>query len=98
MGGESPLAKVSVSSGKALVKLPRVHDLLPGKPWEIATTIGVVPQDQMRRAFSYYIERERCRSRRTFLHFQSWFDLKPTGSARLMINHQEMLAAEKNVF
>lgn len=98
VGGESPLAKVSVSSGKALVKLPRVHDLLAGKPWEIATTIGVVPQDQMRRAFSYYIERERCRSRRTFLHFQSWFDLKPTGSARLMINHQEMLAAEKMFF
>lgn len=98
VGGESPLAKVSVSSGKALVKLPRVHDLLPGKPWEIATTIGVVPQDQMRRGFSYYIERERCRSRRTFLHFQSWFDLKPTGSARLMINHQEMLAAEKMFF
>ncbi|MDD7466209.1 MAG: discoidin domain-containing protein, partial [Actinomycetaceae bacterium] len=97
VGGENPLAKVSVSDGVAISRLPRANDLVQGNPWDIATTIGVAPQGQLRRSFSYYVERERARARRTFLHFQSWFDLKP-GGAKLTIDHDQMLAAERLFF
>lgn len=98
VGGENPMAKVSVTNGVAISRLPRANDLVEGKPWEIATTIGVAPGGgQLRRSFSYYVERERARARRTFLHFQSWFDLKP-GGAKLTIDHEQMLAAERLFF
>lgn len=97
IGAENPLAKVSVEGGIAVSRLPRANDLVKDSPWEVATTIGVAPESQMRRAFSYYVERERMRARRTFLHFQSWFDLKP-GGAKLTIDHKEMLKAEELFF
>ena len=34
----------------------------------------------MRRACLYYTEREKAHARRLFLHYQSWFDLKPNTS------------------
>lgn len=34
----------------------------------------------MRRACLYYAGREKAHARRLFLHFQSWFDLKPSTS------------------
>ncbi len=37
--------------------------------------IGVAPEGQLRRAFLYYIERERAHPYRPFLHYNSWWDL-----------------------
>ena len=38
------------------------------------------PEGQLRRACLYYTEREKAHARRLFLHYQSWFDLKPNTS------------------
>lgn len=35
---------------------------------------GVAPPGQMRRAFLYYLERERAHPYRPFLHYNSWYD------------------------
>ena len=36
--------------------------------------IGVAPKDQLRRAFLYYLERERAHPYRPYLHYNSWYD------------------------
>jgi len=36
--------------------------------------VGVAPNGQMRRAFLYYLERERAHPYRPFLHYNSWYD------------------------
>jgi hypothetical protein len=37
--------------------------------------LGVAPPGQMRRAFLYYLERERAHPYRSFLHYNSWYDI-----------------------
>jgi hypothetical protein len=37
--------------------------------------LGVAPPGQMRRAFLYYLERERAHPYRPFLHYNSWYDI-----------------------
>ncbi len=49
--------------------------LLVGKPLTQSWVIGVAPAGQMRRAFLYYIERERPRPYQPFLHYNSWYDI-----------------------
>ena len=39
------------------------------------TVSGVAPAGQMRRAFLYYLERERARAATPFLHFNGWYDM-----------------------
>jgi len=41
-----------------------------------ATVAGVVPEGQLRRAFLCYLERERSRPYKPFLHYNCWFDLE----------------------
>ena len=55
--------------------LPCGTELKPGKPLVQSSVIGVVPEGQLRRGFLYYIERERARPYRPFLHYNSWYDI-----------------------
>src|SRR5690606_14477295 len=50
---------------------------VPGDTLGYTASVGVVPDGQLRRGFQYYVEREHVHDRRTFLHYQSWLDLKP---------------------
>jgi len=40
-----------------------------------SSVVGAAPQGQMRRAYLYYIERERPRPYKPFLHYNSWYDI-----------------------
>ncbi|AXI80327.1 alpha-amylase family protein [Peterkaempfera bronchialis] len=79
LGVENPLAKATVSGSAVAVSVPRSGALAPGRTYAYTASIGVSPPGQLRRSFAYYVERERAQSRRTFLHYQSWLDLKPPG-------------------
>lgn len=46
-----------------------------GKSFQVSSVLGVVPQGQLRRGFLYYVERERAHAYRTFLHYNSWYDI-----------------------
>ncbi len=53
----------------------RADELVPGKvvsEWSVA---GVTPAGQHRRAFLYYLERERAHPYRQFLHYNCWWDI-----------------------
>jgi len=47
----------------------------PDAPCVRSSVIGVAPPGQLRRGFLYYVERERARPYRLFLHYNSWWDI-----------------------
>ena len=74
-GFENPLSKCEVSNGKALCSLARELPLPAGHEVTYSSVIGVTPANQLRRGFLNYIERERAHPYRTFLHYNTWYDL-----------------------
>ncbi len=75
IGFEHPLSQCDVNEGSVQCSMERTLPLQPGAPVEYSSVIGVAPAGQMRRAFLYYIERERARPYAPFLHYNSWYDL-----------------------
>jgi hypothetical protein len=55
--------------------LERALPLAAGKTFTCSSVIGVTPEEQLRRGFLYYVERERAHPYRTFLHYNSWYDI-----------------------
>ena len=74
-GFEHPLSKCSVVGGIATCALSRELPLRAGHEVKYSSVIGVTPKTQLRRAFLNYVERERAHPYRTFLHYNSWYDL-----------------------
>ena len=74
MGFEYPLSHFAEQGKEAVSFMVRTKPLIPPKSISYSTAWGVSPKGQMRRAFLYYIERERAVPYREFLHFNSWFN------------------------
>jgi hypothetical protein len=55
--------------------LNRDDPLTADRPLVQSSAIGIAPASQMRRAFLYYLERERPRPYKPFLHYNSWYDI-----------------------
>ena len=49
--------------------------------YDFKTVMGVYPKGQLRRAFSYYLERERATPYHQLLHYNCWYDFAPTREA-----------------
>jgi hypothetical protein len=75
MALEHPLSDVYVEGDRVRCVLRRQLPLRLGAPARYSAVIGVVPSGQLRRGFLEYIERERAHPYRTFLHYNSWYDL-----------------------
>lgn len=74
-GFEHPLSKCAVSAGVAACALSRKLALPAEHEVKYSSVIGVTPLTQLRRGFLNYVERERAHPYRTFLHYNSWYDL-----------------------
>ena len=80
---EQPLAtneiidqsKADKKAGRLNCYLNRNTILQPGQSLEQSAVMGVVPEDQLRRGFLYYLERERAHPYRQYLHYNSWYHL-----------------------
>lgn len=72
---EHPFATGDGVYDRAALWLPRKVDVEPGVPLVASMVIGSSEPGQLRRAFLEYIERERAHPYRTFLHYNSWYDL-----------------------
>jgi len=72
---ENPMARNRVAQGRVSCSVPVYGVLKPGESWTGTSVIGAVPRDQLRRAFLYYVERERPRPYKPFLHYNSWYDI-----------------------
>jgi hypothetical protein len=75
LGFEHPMAVASVLSGRGQMKLKRALPLRAGSSVSYSSVLGVAPAGQLRRAFMAYLERERAHPFRTFLHYNSWYDI-----------------------
>lgn len=75
-GYEHPMADNVVSDdGEVKCRFLRNAVLKSGETLTQSCVIGVAPEGQMRRGFLSYLERERSHPYRTFLHYNSWYDI-----------------------
>ncbi|MDR1833971.1 MAG: discoidin domain-containing protein, partial [Propionibacteriaceae bacterium] len=77
-GIENPMSKPSASGTTITSYVPSAATAAVGEQRIETVGIGVTIPGQLRRSFNYYVERERAHSRRTFLHWQSWWDMSST--------------------
>jgi hypothetical protein len=75
VGFEHPISHSKVTAGRATAWIDRDLPLKAGQSVTYSAVIGVAREGQMRRDFLAYVERERAHPYRTFLHYNSWFDL-----------------------
>jgi len=74
-GFEHPLSEIDVARGRMTGYIDRELPLKAGASVTYSSVIGVAHAGQMRRDFLAYLERERAHPYRTFLHYNSWYDL-----------------------
>jgi hypothetical protein len=74
-GFEHPLSESKVEGDRLVCDIERQLPLQQGRSETYSSVIGVTAKGQLRRGFLHYIERERAHPYRTFLHYNSWFDL-----------------------
>jgi hypothetical protein len=75
LGFEHPLSECRVRADRASCGLSRELPLLAGQQVTYSSVIGVARAGQLRRDFLKYLELERAHPYRTFLHYNSWYDL-----------------------
>ncbi len=75
LGFEHPLSKSEVRNGRATAFIDRDLPLRANQTIAYSAVIGVAREGQMRRDFLAYLEQERAHPYRTFLHYNSWYDL-----------------------
>ncbi len=75
LGFEHPLSECRVRADRATCWLSRELPLQGGQTVTYSSVFGVVHAGQLRRDFLHYVELERAHPYRTFLHYNSWYDL-----------------------
>ncbi len=75
LGLEHPMSLSKVADGRARCSLPRSVPLKAGQSFTCTSVVGVSRPGQLRRDFLAYLERERAHPYRTFLHYNSWYDI-----------------------
>lgn len=73
-GAEIPVFSSEVASGEFACGFPCTYRLEGRQSVSFSSVSGVVPEGQLRRGFQYYLERERARPARQYLHFNGWYD------------------------
>jgi len=74
-GFEDPLSPCAVAAGRARCWIERELPLKAGQSVTYSSVVGVAADGQLRRSFLRYVERERAHPYRTFLNYNSWYDL-----------------------
>jgi hypothetical protein len=74
LGFEDPLAQCEARA-TVICGMKRELPLRKGQKVDYSLVVGASPPGQMRRGFLNYMERERAHPYRTFLHYNSWYDI-----------------------
>jgi len=72
---EHPLANNGVDGERVRCRMGRTLPLRSGTTIDASSVVGVTHTGQLRRDFLAYVERERAHPYRTFLHYNSWYDI-----------------------
>ncbi|GAB6185341.1 alpha-galactosidase [Thermopirellula anaerolimosa] len=83
LGCEHPTANNGIRDGAVVcsAKVPRYPSGAGPASFSRSCVFGVSPVGQLRRAFAYYLERQRPRPYAPFLHYNSWYDISWAGKA-----------------
>jgi hypothetical protein len=74
-GFEDPLSSCAVAGERVRCWIERELPLKAGQSVTYSSVAGVATGGQLRRGFLHYVERERAHPYRTFLNYNSWYDL-----------------------
>jgi hypothetical protein len=74
-GFEHPLSESRASDDRAIAQIWRELPLRTAQSVTYSSVVGVTLPGQLRRGFLAYLERERAHPYRTFLHYNSWYDI-----------------------
>jgi len=74
-GFEHPMAQSLAVDDRGTAWLKRVLPLRAGVAAQYSAVLGTTPAGQLRRGFQAYLENERATPFRTFLHYNSWYDI-----------------------
>lgn len=72
---EHPMSQVDTTKLWVGSFVKRYEPVTSSAPLKFSTVWGVSPNNQMRRSFLHYLERERAVSYHQQLHYNSWFDI-----------------------
>jgi hypothetical protein len=75
LGFEHPISQSKVTGDRATAWIERDLPLPAGQSITYSSVLGIARAGQMRRDFLAYLELERAHPYRTFLHYNSWYDL-----------------------
>jgi len=75
LGFESPLANSKVEGGHVTADLARSLALGARQAITYSSVVGATSTGQLRRDFLGYLELERAHPYRTFLHYNTWYDI-----------------------
>jgi len=75
IGFEHPLSECRVRDDRASCSLSRELPIQAGQSVTYSSVFGATHPGQLRRDFLNYIELERAHPYRTFLHYNTWYDL-----------------------
>jgi hypothetical protein len=75
LGVEMPGARNLVDDEGARIGFACALEISPQQSYRFGAVTGVAPEGQLRRAFLCYLERERARASKPFLHYNCWYDL-----------------------
>jgi len=102
-GVEHPMSDARVEAGHASVYVKRALPLRANVSASYSAVLGVATPGQLRRVFAAYLERERAHPFRTFLHYNSWYDIgyftpyTQDDAVRVIRAYGEHLARERGV-
>ena len=74
-GVEHPMSDARIEAGHAQMFVKRVLPLRASVAATYSSVFGTGTPGQLRRSFLAYLERERAHPYRTFLHYNSWYDI-----------------------
>jgi hypothetical protein len=72
---EHPLSTSTLSGSRLRCLLERKLPLRAGRSFSCSSVIGLTAEGQLRRGFLEYVENERAHPYRTFLHYNTWYDI-----------------------
>jgi len=94
MGIEVPFFKNTIQNSAVTQHFDLKMNLNPGKSVTFGSVIGIYPENYLRRAFQFYVDRERARSYSQFLLYNCWLDLARNISEKSMLNRIDVINRE----
>jgi hypothetical protein len=103
LGFEHPLSECRVRGHRVSCWLSRELPVQAGQSVAFSSVFGVAHPEQLRRDFLKYVELERAHPYRTFLHYNSWYDLgyfdryNEQGALEVVQSFGEQLTKQRDV-